>query len=45
MKPSGERMYMLPVGGYAALKLEALGLAEGPEEEEGIEDLECNCTD
>lgn len=47
--PSGQRLYMLANGGYAGLKAEidrrnGLLLPE-EEDDDGIEDLECGCTD
>jgi hypothetical protein len=38
-------MYMLPMGGYAGLKLAALGPPGAEDDEDDIEDIECNCTD
>jgi hypothetical protein len=41
---SGKRYYMLPNGGYAALKAEAM-LDQPDVDDDGLEDLECGCTD
>jgi hypothetical protein len=44
--PSGQKYHMLPNGGYAGLKKDALGIdPTTPEIDDDLTDLECNCTD